>query len=383
MGSSPQLSQTTYQGLLNDIAQIHDRAMKNLSAAVDSVLKKAYWEIGRRIVEVEQKGDPHAPYGKHLLENLSNDLTKMNRKGFSKRNLFNMRRVYLAFPILQLTAKLTWTHYVALASIRDEKQRKAYTQKAIQKKWDVHELQKALENDKVALNVIDTAQTKALPAPAKDSKDAKVIRLAVNRGILHTYKVAGPEDKSSPKDSLWIDCGFFIEYELKGPELKKPDGPLPKPGELIATLLTAEGYTVKTLDAQGLVPKSVLYTYAAKVVKVIDADTLTVFADLGFGIFSKQKLRLRRINAPELSTPSGRKAREFVVRRLKSSAGVVIKTYSTDIFDRYLVDVFYLPGSEDAEKIAREGILLNQQLIDEGLAQLWQRPDLQELAFLN
>ena len=52
-------------------------------------------------------------------------------------------------------------------------------------------------------------------------------------------------------------------------------------------------------------------------------------------------------------------------------------------FDRFLVDVFYLPGCDDAERIAREGILLNQELIDEGLADLWQTVDPNEMAFLN
>jgi len=374
------LSKTAYQKLLSDIAGIHDRAMKELGAAVDSILKKARWEIGRLIVEIEQKGEAHAPYGKHLLENLSNDLTKMNRKGFSVTNLRNMRLVYSGFPIHQISDELTWSHYVALSSIKDKKQRQAYAKKAIQKKWDIGELEKVLKDDKVALNVIDTNETKALPAP---QKDIKVIRLAVKRGVPRTYKIVEPLNHSSKKDSFWIDCGFYIYRELQIHELKKSNAPLPKPEDIVTMFLSTEGYVFKRLETKEPPPKSILYTYGAQVVKVIDADTLTVMVDLGFGTFSKQKLRLRKINAPELSTPAGKKARAYVFKKLRPGSCVVVKTYSMDIYDRYLVDVFYIPGCDDAEKIAREGILLNQELINEGLAELWQTPDPDDLAFLN
>jgi len=373
-------SKTAYQKLLKDIAGIHDRAMKELGAAMDSIFKKAHWEIGRLIVEIEQKGEAHAPYGKHLLENLSNDLTKMNRKGFSERNLLNMRRVYLAFPIPQKSAELTWSHYVALSSIQDEKLRQAYAKKAVQKKWDVDELEKVLKADKVALNVIDTNEIKALPAP---QKDIKVIRLAVKRGVLRTYKIVEPLSHAPKKYSFWIDCGFYIYREIQFHELKKSDASLPKPEDIVTMFSGPEGYVFKRLETKEPPPKSILYTYSAQVVRVIDADTLTVMVDLGFGTFSKQKLRLRKINAPELSTPVGKKAGEYVLKKLKPGSCVVVKTYSTDIYDRYLVDVFYLPSCDDAEKIAREGILLNQELINEGLAELWQTPDPDDLAFLN
>jgi len=373
-------SKTAYQKLLKDIAGIHDRAMQELGAAVDSIFKEARWEIGRLIVEVEQKGEAHAPYGKHLLENLSNDLTKMNRKGFSVTNLRNMRLVYSGFPIHQISDELTWSHYVTLSSIKDKKQRQVYAKKAIQKKWDIGEFEKVLKADKVALHVIDASETKALPAP---QKDVKVIRLAVKRGVLRTYKIVEPLSHSPQKDSFWIDCGFYIYRELQISEFKKSDAPLPKPEDIVTMFSGREGYVLKRLETKEPLPKSILYTYGAQVVKVIDADTLTVMVDLGFGTFSKQKLRLRKINAPELSTPAGKKARAYVLKRLKPGSGVVVKTYSTDIYNRYLVDVFYIKDCHDVERIAREGILLNQELIDEGLAELWQTPDPDDLAFLN
>ena len=59
----------------------------------------AYYEIGREIVEFEQKGKARAGYGEELIKRLSNDMTENFGRGFSEMNLRNMRRFYLEFPI--------------------------------------------------------------------------------------------------------------------------------------------------------------------------------------------------------------------------------------------------------------------------------------------
>ena len=58
----------------------------------------AYWEIGREIVEFEQKGKVRAEYGEELIKILSKDMTEKFGKGFSERNLEQMRKFYLTFP---------------------------------------------------------------------------------------------------------------------------------------------------------------------------------------------------------------------------------------------------------------------------------------------
>lgn len=58
---------------------------------------QAYWEIGRVIVEEEQKGKKRAGYGEALLAELSRRLTKDFGKGFTETNLKYMRQFYLAF----------------------------------------------------------------------------------------------------------------------------------------------------------------------------------------------------------------------------------------------------------------------------------------------
>lgn len=95
--------------------------------------------------------------------------------------------------------------------------------------------------------------------------------------------------------------------------------------------------------------------------------------DVGFGIFLRQRLRLRGIDAPEMTEDAGRQAKKYVEGILKSCLCIVIKTYGEDKYARDLVDVFVLPSSRDPHQVASKGKLLNQMLLDEGLAELWKK----------
>jgi hypothetical protein len=64
------------------------------------IMTATYWEIGRRIVEQEQHGRKRASYGEALIERLSSELTVRFGRGFSRRNLWQMRDFYSAWPIL-------------------------------------------------------------------------------------------------------------------------------------------------------------------------------------------------------------------------------------------------------------------------------------------
>lgn len=82
-----------------NIRQIIDSALNYSYKAVNFSIVQAYWNIGRIIFEKEQDGKDRANYGQHLIEGLSNILTKDYGKGYDERNLRNMRAFYIAFPI--------------------------------------------------------------------------------------------------------------------------------------------------------------------------------------------------------------------------------------------------------------------------------------------
>lgn len=114
-----------------------------------------------------------------------------------------------------------------------------------------------------------------------------------------------------------------------------------------------------------------MFQYKAKVMRVVDGDTLWVEVDLGFFLRQSMYLRLYGLNTPEIrgpERPQGLKTKEFVMNTLPVGSTVVIKTYKTEKYGRFLTDLYYLPGSEDADDILLRGTWLNQELLDKGLA---------------
>ena len=106
------------------IKELMENARKQVSVKINNILVQTYWKIGKIIVEDEQKNKERAEYGKKLLKELSKKLTKKYGKGFSKSNLFNMRKFYLKYPKFQtVSEKLSWSHYCEILSIFDDKER--------------------------------------------------------------------------------------------------------------------------------------------------------------------------------------------------------------------------------------------------------------------
>ncbi len=105
---------TTYQ----NIKVIVEKARNTAYRAVNFAMVQAYWEVGRIIVEEEQKGEERAEYGKGLIKELSIRLTKDYGRGFDESNLRNMRSFYQTFPNCDaLRHELSWTHYRLLLRI--------------------------------------------------------------------------------------------------------------------------------------------------------------------------------------------------------------------------------------------------------------------------
>lgn len=342
------LSQSVYSRLLADIEGVYRRANAEAKQVVNLVLVKAYWDIGKRIVTVEQKNKLHAQYGAALLENLSKDLSEKYGSGFSDRNLRNMRQFYVAYPIWQAPAKLDWTRYKILSTIEDKKNREFYERKAIQEDWTSRELTARLREDGIKRVSLDGRRQK--PSPKT------FVKLEATRGQLYTYMIA---DVSAQE--VFVDCGFNTVRKV-----------IPHGAGTLAVGAIVVSATEKGTYTLTPVPKdtSALYTYKAEVRKIIDADTLRVKIDLGFDTFSYRKLRLRGIDCPEIATAAGRRAKRFVEKLLMPSPFIIVKTCKdkTDKYDRYLADIYFKQGEPDPAKVAAEGEFLNQRLLDEGCA---------------
>jgi len=140
------ISKATYNKLLDNIGSTIEQARQNAFKAVNTELVKANWEIGRHIVEYEQQGKERAEYGSELLTRLSKDLQLRYGKGFGRRNILDMRRFYLAYPIWQtVSAKLSWSHYIVLLSVSNDTARKFYEKQAVLENWGKRELERQID----------------------------------------------------------------------------------------------------------------------------------------------------------------------------------------------------------------------------------------------
>jgi hypothetical protein len=87
--------------VLTEVVRLLEDSRRASARAVNAVITATYWEVGRRIVEGEQAGGKRAGSGKELLKRLASDLTARFGRGFSQRNLEQMRLFYLGWRIPQ------------------------------------------------------------------------------------------------------------------------------------------------------------------------------------------------------------------------------------------------------------------------------------------
>ena len=129
---------------ISEIKKILKNARQKAYIAVNSAMVEAYWEIGRRIVEEEQRGKERAEYGKEIVKNLSKELTEEFGKGFSRRTLWEMRKLYVYFSdyekVRTLFAQLTWSHFQKVLRVSNEKARIFYLTEAAENMWSVRTL---------------------------------------------------------------------------------------------------------------------------------------------------------------------------------------------------------------------------------------------------
>ena len=143
--------------LLQDIKHLLQNARNHVVRTVNSTMVSTYFEIGKLIVEHEQKGKNKATYGEETLKELSEQLSKEFGKGFSVTNIQQMRLFYLTYGKQQtLSVKsekgqtpsakftLSWSHYVFLMRL-DERERNFYELESIENNWSLRELKRQFD----------------------------------------------------------------------------------------------------------------------------------------------------------------------------------------------------------------------------------------------
>jgi predicted nuclease of restriction endonuclease-like (RecB) superfamily len=145
--------------------------------AVNTAMVAAYWEVGRVIVEEEQRGQARAEYGEQLLATVAERLTRDFGRGYDRTNLHRMRLFFLAYPIRDaLRHELCWTHYRTLLKVENPDARRFYENEAGNARWSTRELDRQVNSllfERLAL-----------------SRDKAGVMKLANRG----HEVAQPSD---------------------------------------------------------------------------------------------------------------------------------------------------------------------------------------------
>lgn len=146
---------------LSQVVDLLQSARNKVIRTVNQTMVMTYFEIGRMIVEEEQDGKERADYGKQILKELSDVLTKEFGKGFSVDNLENMRRFYVVYGKSETLSRisenaisetssrnfdLSWSHYLKLLRIDNENERKFYEIESSINNWSVRELQRQFDS---------------------------------------------------------------------------------------------------------------------------------------------------------------------------------------------------------------------------------------------
>lgn len=115
-----------------------------------------------------------------------------------------------------------------------------------------------------------------------------------------------------------------------------------------------------------------MFQYSAKVMRVVDGDTLWLDIDLGFYTHRETDIRLAGINTPERVEYRAQgivdPAKAYVESNVPPGSSVVVDITTRDKYGRWLGVIRFLPGSTVREDILQNGRVLNHELLAQGLA---------------
>jgi predicted nuclease of restriction endonuclease-like (RecB) superfamily len=150
--------------LLKNIRSIIETSRHNIVREINETIIKTYYEIGRLLIENEQKGKIRAEYSEQTINYIALQLAKEFGRGFSATNLRSMRSFYLSYKESQiwqtLSAKLSWSHYLVLLRIENPDERKFYEVESDKENWSVRELKRQLDSSLFERLALSRSKTK-------------------------------------------------------------------------------------------------------------------------------------------------------------------------------------------------------------------------------
>tara|TARA_Y100000588_G_scaffold62878_2_gene62326 strand:+ start:1664 stop:2482 length:819 start_codon:yes stop_codon:yes gene_type:complete len=255
-----------------------------------------------------------AQYRARVIPQLADDVE------LSEQRLYESLNFYRNFPNPRTHGDLTWSQITRLLGVPDPDAREYYVSTVQAEAWSFRQLTDAIRTQ----------------AHRKTETVSKTSALKPLRGDLNVYRVRRPA--SAHTSRLYLDLGFSLYWQARD-RADFQDGSIVQ-----VRAQSKSSFAIRQVD---VTPRR-LFTHRLNVARVIDGDTLAVTLTTPNGDLLAQKLHLRGIATAELPTEAVHRAKRFV--------------------ERYLADIFYLPGESDADIVAGEGRFLNGELLSEGLA---------------
>jgi predicted nuclease of restriction endonuclease-like (RecB) superfamily len=169
---------------------------------VNTVMVNTYWQIGKRIIEQEQRGKDRADYGEYLIVNLSRYLTDIFGKGFSEANLRNIRQFYKLFPdfdkfATQCVTNLSWTNIRQIMRLDNKQEREYYIKEAAEQNWSSRQLERNIKSGYYRRLLSSEKTNKVLASPPDTASQKDFIK---DPYVLEFLNV--PEDLSGKETLL-------------------------------------------------------------------------------------------------------------------------------------------------------------------------------------
>ena len=204
-----------------DVHKILDDAKNKTYAAANNSMTYAYWNVGKRIIEQEQKGESKARYGSYLVKRLSQELSEEYGIGFSVANIRNCRQLYLTFPKesygYSLIGKIHWSHLRTIMRLDNEEVRYFYLNEVANEYQSVNELECNIKSGyfKRILSTQFPEKIGQIPKFVKDPYVLEFMGIKDNNAVIEK-EVENAIISNLQKFLLELERGFcFVDRQMR------------------------------------------------------------------------------------------------------------------------------------------------------------------------
>ena len=163
--------------LVHDLSEMIEAAQKQVATVANVALTALHWQIGHHVLSNVLEGR-RAEYGAEIVSTASRQLADRYGRGFNDKSLRHMVQFATAFPDREIVStawrQLTWSHFKALAYLKDPLARDFYFEMCRIERWSVRELGERIQSmlfERTALSKKPSALIKKELAALRETGD--------------------------------------------------------------------------------------------------------------------------------------------------------------------------------------------------------------------